>query len=383
LRELGFRDPTNEELARLGQDEPPPPSFSAEIPASLLNRAPTISYSSIRRRAPFGLASITAKALGSRPVWFLLSPTWSLEDEAIGEKIRAGAIRHRVHCPGHNLIFVCNAPDEVSILRRQGEAAFLYNKTANLPESVFRPLPKVHVEFDAVYNARLVPWKRHELSLAIRRCAFIYYRTVADPSPELCEAEIIARHTAAAPEHVFINAVDPNGWPVRLAQHEVNEILNRASVGLCLSEIEGAMYASTEYLLAGLAVVTTPNLGGRSVYYDEEYCLTVPPDQRSIAEAVQALKARQIPRDYIRAKTLQRIEKDRSRFLSLLNGILSAEGADHRFAMPWPFKDMLLMNWLPVADAADRAIYGLVDTQGQRSRGYYVRRKWLRRLTGL
>jgi hypothetical protein len=333
--------------------------------------------------APLGLAGIAANTLRSQSAWFLLSPTWSQEEETIGEQNRAATVRHRIHYRQHNLIFVCNTPEEVAVMRRHNEAAFFYNKAANLPESIFRPLPKAQNEFDAIYNARLLPWKRHELSLAIERCAFIYYRTYTDPCPARLEAEIIARHNENAPGHVFINAIDPDDGPIRLAQHEVNVNLNRAAVGLCLSEVEGAMYASTEYLLAGLPVVTTPNRGGRSVYYDDEYCLTVPADPRSVAEAVQALKSKQISRQYIRAKTLERIEKDRLRFLSLLNEILSAEGADKRFAMPWPFKEMLLIDWLTPADATERAINGLEDTYGQKSAGYYRWRKWLRKLTDL
>ena len=104
----------------------------------------------------------------------------------------------------------------------------------------------------------------------------------------------MARHAATAPGHVFLNAFDEGGMPIRLPLSEVNRHLNRAGVGLCLSEREGAMFASTEYLLSGLPVVSTPSTGGRHVYYDEEYCWTVPPDPRSVAEAVAALKAKGI-----------------------------------------------------------------------------------------
>ena len=38
------------------------------------------------------------------------------------------------------------------------------------------------------------------------------------------------------------------------------------------------MLASIEYLLAGLPVVSTPSLGGRDHYFDDEYCLIAPPD---------------------------------------------------------------------------------------------------------
>ena len=151
-------------------------------------------------------------------------------------------------------------------MQREWEAAFFYNKTANLPESIFKPLAGASVEFDAIYNAKLAPWKRHELSLGIERCAFLFYRDRTEPdAPERTRLSS-ASHTAEARGHVFINPIDADGFSMRLEPIEVNRHLNRAAVGLCLSKTEGAMFASTEYLLAGLPVVTTPSHGGRDVY---------------------------------------------------------------------------------------------------------------------
>jgi glycosyltransferase involved in cell wall biosynthesis len=48
----------------------------------------------------------------------------------------------------------------------------------------------------------------------------------------------------------------------------VNQGLARAVVGLCLSTVEGSNYASMEYMLAGLPIVSTPSIGGREVYFD-------------------------------------------------------------------------------------------------------------------
>ena len=196
--------------------------------------------------------------------------------------IREAAILHRARNPDHRLIFVCNTPEEVLLLQKFEEAAFFYNKTANSSERIFRPLERASIEFDAIYNAQLIPWKRHELSLGIESCAFLFYRDSLLRDVASSEAAIMDRHAAAAPGHVFLNALDGAGVPIRLPLSEVNRHLNRASIGLCLSEREGAMFASTEYLLSGLPIVSTPSTGGRHVYYDEEYCCTVPPDPRSV-----------------------------------------------------------------------------------------------------
>jgi hypothetical protein len=140
------------------------------------------------------------------------------------------------------------------------------------------------------------------------------------------------------------------------------------------------MFASTEYLLSGLPIVTTPSRGGRHIYHDAEYCLSVPPDPRSVGEAVQALKARRIPRTYIRNRTLQRLNRDRERFMALLNAILKEGGSARRFSGPWPFRKDVTMEWLPPQQALDRADFGIVDAFRRPRRGLMRWRRWKRAL---
>ena len=312
----------------------------------------------------------------ARPAWFLLSPTWSIEDNAIAERLRGLAVLHRQRSPHHRLIFVCNTTTEARIVQTHGEAAFFFNKTAYTAERIFRPLDDARVDFDAIYNAQLMPWKRHELSLEVARCAFLFYRDHAAEGAATTQAAIMARHAAAAPGHVFLNSLDDRGVPVRLLLSDVNRHLNRARVGLCLSEREGAMFASTEYLLSGLPVVTTPSAGGRDVYHDAEYCWTVPPDPRSVADAVYALAARAVPRSHIHQRTLRRLEVDRARFLALINAILEEAGSERRLAVPWPFRKAVTMQWLSSAEAVERAEHGMVDAFDPGRRRVFEWRRW-------
>ena len=309
----------------------------------------------------------------------LISPTWTIEGDGIAARLHESALAHRHDHPAHRLIFIANTPNEAELLQQNGEAAFFCNKTIHVSEHVFRPLEGVALEFDAIYNAQLIPWKRHELSLEIPSCAFLFYRDDAQPGAAAAEMTIMPRH-AATPGHIFINPLDKDRQPGRLSPSAVNRHLNRASVGLCLSEREGAMYASTEYLLSGLPVVTTPSFGGRAVYHDAEYCSTVQPDPRSVAEAVQALKARAIPRAYIRDRTLRRLQRDRERFMTLLNAILEECGSAKRFAKPWPFRKDVTMEWLPVLQALDRADFGIIDGFHRPRRGVMRWRRWTRAL---
>jgi hypothetical protein len=386
MHDLGFRPPRRDEEARIltmrasGElPDAPTPGPTFRIPAALLSGNPLISYSGIVPPAPLGLASLGAAPLPGRPAWFLLSPTWSIAEDATAETLRARAVLHRLDHPDHRLIFIGNTPEEARLLQAHGEAAFFYNKTANTAERVFRPLNGVRADFDAIYNAQLVPWKRHELSLGIANCAFLFYRDHAEPSAVPMAAAIMARH-AAVPGHVFINALDDAQQPVRLTPSDVNRHLNRARIGLCLSAREGAMFASTEYLLAGLPIVTTPSTGGRHVYHDEEYCWTVAADPDFVAGAVQALKAQGIPRAHVRDRTLRRLESDRSRFLALLNAILEESGSPRRLGAPWPLRKAVTMEWLPSAEAVRRAVDGVVDAYDERNRASLLRRAGRRAL---
>ena len=57
----------------------------------------------------------------------------------------------------------------------QGLPAEFLNKNFTVSEQIFRPLDGVEVEFDAIYNARFVPEKRHELAALVPRVAYVTY----------------------------------------------------------------------------------------------------------------------------------------------------------------------------------------------------------------
>ena len=122
-------------------------------------------------------------------------------------------------------------------------------------------------------------------------------RTPAESRKE--QRELFLRLMAEHPNHVLLNPTD-EALPVRLPAKEVNAALNRAAVGLCLSRMEGANYASLEYMLAGLPVVSTPSIGGREMYFDPEFCIVCDPDPVAVREAVESLRSRHIPREYVR-----------------------------------------------------------------------------------
>jgi hypothetical protein len=94
-----------------------------------------------------------------------------------------------------------------------------------------------------------------------RRCVAIdllYYRHVYFREHE---AAYVNKIRSLLSQATWINELE--GFYRQLEVREIPAWLNQARVGLCLSAYEGCMRASAEYLLCGLPIVSTPNIGGR------------------------------------------------------------------------------------------------------------------------
>ena len=305
-------------------------------PVAVLSVEPPIFLTGIAFQSMIGIASAFGKAYANRPAAFLIYPCWTIEDTRRAAQVIEAARAHQAEHPEHELVFICNTGAERDLLARSGLDAHLLNKNFTVSETVFRPLPDARVEFDAIYNARFDPRKRHELAAAIKRVAYVGYPCPSMASSEEqgeLAAELLRRHSG----HALLNPLE-RGLPVALPPEGVNAALNRAAVGLCLSSTEGSNYASIEYMLAGLPVVSTPSVGGREIYFDHEYCTICDPQSDAVRDAVEALKARNIPRDYVRARTLAKIEPARRRFLSLIDDLSERLGGKRRYNDGfWPF----------------------------------------------
>jgi glycosyltransferase involved in cell wall biosynthesis len=315
--------------------------------AIVLSREPLIVYAVAApyTPAPLGVASALRKKLARTPATFLLGVHFTMEHRQSIKLHHYAAVAHRTLHPRHRFIVMCNTEAEVAMLRNAGESALFMNHNIFSDPDIFRPMPGREVRYDAVYNGRLSPQKRHHLALKIDTCALIYHRGGwEDPA---FEELVIKRHGREAPGHRFINKIGSDGWPVPLSPAQVNETCNEAHVGLCLSDAEGAMYSSMEYLLAGLPIVNTPNLGGRDVYFDPDYCLTVDPHADAVKNAVLELKSRGIPRAYVRERTLEKVKADRERFLNLLADLGVQLPPDVGAFKNWPFPNKLGLETKP------------------------------------
>jgi hypothetical protein len=311
--------------------------------AAVLHYDPLVLYMPGAPRRTLGMPGTGVAMLKQTPTVFLIAMYGSIESHANVRRHRHAAILHRWRWPNHKFVFLCNTARENALLREAGEVAAFLNHNLLVSVTDFHPIEGEVLRFDAVYNARLNPQKRHELSILVDQCAMIFAHTPMES--EIYEKELISRHAREAPGHRFINEFR-DGIPVQLEPPAINRIYNQSAVGLALSQFEGAMFASIEYLLSGLPVVSTPNWGGRDVYFDDDFCITAAPDPRSVRDAVAALKNRNIPRHVIRAKILAKIERDRARFRALVQSVTERNGGIATDASGWPFRSKLV-TWKP------------------------------------
>ena len=104
------------------------------------------------------------------------------------------------------------------------------------------------------------------------------------------------------------------------------------------------MWASAQYLLAGLPVVTTPSVGGRDVFYHPDYVDTVAPTPEAVAAGVEKMRSCPVSADDIRRRTLERVSAHRERLILHIEGIIAEQGPARSLRSEWQavFRDKLM-----------------------------------------
>lgn len=279
----------------------------------VVNRQPFIIATWAGAGVPLGVMSFPEAFAGQPAIVLLFSSFFTDADNA---KRRANLIhRHRAFNLSHHIVAFGSDATEAGYLRDAGLNAMQINANCFLNETVFKPLPGTAIEFESVYNARLASEKRLELAAEVAALGLICVRNKGSETSSEFD-ELISHWRQRLPHATFSNWTTDNDC-IYLSRPQVNEIYARSRVGLILSAAEGTNRASMEYMMAGLPVVSTRSLGARDYFFDPEYCCIVDDNPRDIAQAVSALSRRNIPRQYIRDKTMYRVERERERFCEI------------------------------------------------------------------
>lgn len=253
---------------------------------------------------------LALKTAQGRDCFIVVQPSWDLH-------LQAGHIASYIHATklkNHSVQFVviCPTPQEVHLLNALGVDALHVHKNAFIDEKIFHPKLGIKKQYDAVHIASVEKFKRHSLAWNIRNIAVITYgyQAVIDLS-ELQGYKYLAFGN-------FKISNEGSTLEAPLSPINVNEIICLSNCGLILSEEEGTNNASTEYLLSGIPVVSTPSRGGRNELFDPRHVYIAKPCSDSIEAAVEYFRNNHLDPFEIRESVLIKIREHRVRFLNWL-----------------------------------------------------------------
>jgi glycosyltransferase involved in cell wall biosynthesis len=160
------------------------------------------------------------------------------------------------------------------------------------------------------------------------------YRMVMNARPELMKRPWLAKNVEGLAVIQGKNYAEKNFWDLkqlnpqyinedRITRKQVAQILNQSFVGGIFSEKEGACFASSEYLLCGLPVVSTASVGGRDFWYNDRNSIIAQDNEEAIADAVNTLiaqvQSKAIDPREIRLEHMILAHLQRDTLVSLLN----------------------------------------------------------------
>ncbi len=282
------------------------------------------------------------RRLAGRRAYFLRGPIFCEEQARYARRWPRYQRLARKYYPEHEVVLLTNTAAIAEAWRRLGADARFCNQNGLLDERLHVIHRGCRKDFDAVLNAQMEDFKRHELAVDVRNLALITYRIDYQPS-------YFERIRALLSHADWLNF--SSGSYVMLPAAEVSRQVSRARVGLILSAVEGANYATVEYLLSGIPVVSTRCRGGREVFFDERCVRVVDDTPSAVAEGVRDLIARDLEPEFVRACVLERVLQHRSKFVGILQEFCDHAGVQRDVEAEWDhwFVNKML-SWKPLSE---------------------------------
>lgn len=228
--------------------------------------------------------------------YFLIFQTWT--KEPIKELL---ITRWRLrNLPVDRAYFMCSTLKETQRLGLLGFKTIWCHHNLFCNEEEFVCADNSDRPFDAVYNAVIAPYKRHYLLSGLEGL-----RLVTGSVKKLSDLDKLGLKNYVVNDRY-------------LDKSEISDVYSLCKCGLALSAKEGGMLASTEYMLTGLPVVSTPSIGGRDVYYDEGNHILCDASPMGVKTAIEEAKNRQWDRQSIRNNAIKKSAEFRSRLCSVV-----------------------------------------------------------------
>jgi hypothetical protein len=216
--------------------------------------------------------------------------------------------------PSYEITILANSVEEKEYFEKMTSRYVMFcNHNAFLNERVFdivENVPKIH---DLIVDSAFHEYKNVEKANRIKETLHIGY-----VKHDLSTHVVIPTYGKLAN---FANA-NATGKYKRLTKPQINARYNESRVAGIFSLIEGACFASSQYLLAGLPVISTRSQGGRDIWFNEFNCIICENDEDSIYDAhqtaMQRLESGEFNARQIRELHLQQMDEHRTRLIEYI-----------------------------------------------------------------
>jgi glycosyltransferase involved in cell wall biosynthesis len=252
-------------------------------------------------------------------VYILIQIGWHRETPERAQELVDVLAELKEKHSGLHFTFLCNSPHEEEIVKTKGLNAVFCHQNAFVDENLYPVIPGKKKLYDAIYIARVTPFKRQELAQKIKTLRFIGWT-----SP--LETDYFNKIMTATPQAK---------WTCSVASNKIYREINAARVGLCLSAEEGAMFVSAEYMLCGIPAVTTKNMGGREALFPEEAFCYVDDNPESVAAGVAKFIEHSPAPLEIRQAYIKNMYKHREVFIKLVQDMINSSGKKINFKEQW------------------------------------------------
>jgi len=296
---------------------------------------PLVTYTKRHKPTPIGIAGSCPELFEGRSSLHFVGPVWNYEDHDVAD-IAVHWRETAKALPDATFVFLNSTDRETLALSAAGVPAITCSELLFVDDTVFKPYAPADFSgaaFDAIYVARLEPYKRHQLAREIENLALMFDARF-DQTQSAYDLEV----TRLLPNARYLNFEKSAGQYVSLDPDARAQRMNQARCGLCLSKEEGAMRVSMEYLMCGLPVVTTRSKGGRDRYFADLYVIVAEDDPANVARAVREIGRRKLSKLAIRDHIMRVVSFERRNFLSFANALVQKQfGVANLFSSLRPF----------------------------------------------
>lgn len=255
---------------------------------------------------------VARRHAAGRRCHIVVQPSWHFPSqiEQLSQAVRA----NQATTPSINFTFLCPTPEDTEFLQKHGLDSLNVHTNAFIDHRIFTPVAQAK-QLPAIHVACVEPFKRHWLAWRVQDIGVITY----DWRKQQHYAELAGYQRLG---YANFSVVDGHCRIDRwLKSAEVASIVSTARCGIILSAKEGQNNASTEYLLCGIPVISTPSVGGRDAMFDPAHTRIVDPDPHAVEAAVAEYQATAPDPFEIRASVMRKIREHRRRFIEWLSVI--------------------------------------------------------------